>query len=234
METAGREHGLLGIFKRDIRKRLIAGALVLFPVYITFIALKYIFLFSGGTMAPVVKRTILQSEWIQLVVPDAILTPLMFLIGLIMFFVALYFTGAFATHYVGKMIIKYAEAIVEKMPLIKNIYGTAKQMVQAATLPGKGAFQRVVFVDFPKSGSKALGFVTGYLEDRKGHPLISVFVPTSPNPWTGFVLFLPEKEVEETHFAVEEGFRIIVSGGILAPKKFVSTPEEVEKLFPAG
>ena len=82
MEATEKESGLLGPFKKDIRKRLIAGALVLFPVYITFMALKYIFIFAGGTMVPVVKRTILQSEWVQLKVPDAVLTPLMFLLGL--------------------------------------------------------------------------------------------------------------------------------------------------------
>ncbi len=231
MESKEKEHGLLGLFKKDIRKRLIAGSLVLFPVYITFIALKYIFIFAGGTMAPVVRRTVLETEWIQLKVPDAVLTPLMFLIGLVMFFLALYFTGAFATHFIGKQIIKYAEAVVDMIPLVKNIYGTAKQIVQTATIPGKGAFQRVVMVDFPKSGTKALGFVTGSIEEKEGRSLTSVFVPTSPNPWTGFVLFLPEKEIENTELTVEEGLRMIVSGGILAPSRF--RQEELEKLFPA-
>jgi uncharacterized membrane protein len=231
MEAEKKEHGLFGPFKKDIRKRLIAGALVLFPVYITFIALKYIFLFAGGTMAPVVRRTILQTEWVQLKVPDSVLTPFMFLIGLAMFFLALYFTGAFATHFVGRAIIRYAEAIVDRMPLIKTIYGTAKQIVQTATLPGKGAFQRVVFVDFPKEGIKAIGFVTGSME-KDGKLLTSVLVPTAPNPWTGFVVFLPEKEIENTDMTIEEGMRMIVSGGILVPSRF-RQEAELEKLFPA-
>lgn len=231
MEAKEKEHGPVGLFKKDIRKRLIAGALVLFPVYITFIALKYIFLFAGATMAPVVRRTILESEWVQLKVPDILLTPLMFLVGLVMFFLALYFAGAFATHFIGKEIIKYAEAVVAKMPLIKTIYGTAKQIVQTATLPGKGAFQRVVMVEFPKSGTKSIGFVTGSIEKKDGHSLTSVLVPTAPNPWTGFILFLPEEEIENTDLTVEEGMRAIVSGGILMPGRL--RPEELEKLFPA-
>lgn len=231
MEVKEKEHGLLGLFKKDIRKRLIAGALVLFPVYITFMALKYIFIFAGGTMAPVVRRTILQSEWVQLKIPDTILTPLMFLLGLILFFLALYFTGAFATHFIGRQIIKYAEAIVDRMPIVKSIYGTSKQIVQTATIPGKGAFKRVVMVDFPKVGTKVLGFVTGSIEDKEGHPLTTVFVPTSPNPWSGFVIFFPEKEIEDTNLTVEEGIMTVVSGGILMPAKL--RPEELEKLFPA-
>ncbi|HHT9119730.1 MAG TPA: DUF502 domain-containing protein [Candidatus Hypogeohydataceae bacterium YC41] len=232
MEVTGKEqYGLLGLFKKDIRKRLISGALVLFPVYITFIALKYIFLFAGGTMVPVVKRTILESEWIQLKVPDVILTPLMFLLGLMMFFLALYFAGAFATNYIGSQIIRFAEAIVEKMPLVKTIYGTSKQIVQTATLPGKTAFQRVVLVDFPKTGSKGIGFVTGSIENKEGHTLTNVFVPTSPNPWTGFVLFVTEKEIEDTNLTLEEGIRIVVSGGVLVPGKL--RPKELEKSFPA-
>jgi uncharacterized membrane protein len=231
MESKEKEVGPLGLFKKDLRKRLIAGALVLFPVYITFFALKYIFLFAGGTMVPLVRKTILQSEWVQLKVPDVVLTPLMFLIGLAMFFLALYFAGAFATHYIGKQIIKYGEALVHRMPLVKTIYGTAKQIVHTATIPGKGAFQRVVLADFPRHGSKAIGFVTGSLEDKEGHTLTCVFIPTSPNPWSGFVLYLHEKEIEDTSITVEEGMRIIVSGGILTPGK--SRPEELEKLFPA-
>lgn len=231
MESKEKEASPLGLFKKDLRKRLIAGALVLFPVYITFIALKYIFLFAGGTMVPLVRRTILQSEWVQLKVPDMVLTPLMFLIGLVMFFLALYFAGAFATHFIGRQIIKYGEAIVHRMPLVKTIYGTAKQIVQAATIPGKGAFQRVVLVDFPRPGSKVMGFVTGTLEDKEGHPRTCVFIPTSPNPWSGFVLYFPEKELEDLNITVEEGMMIIVSGGILTPGRL--RPEELEKLFPA-
>jgi len=231
MESTEKESGLLGPFKKDIRKRLFAGALVLFPVYITFIALKYIFIFAGGTMVPVVKRTILQSEWVQLKVPDAVLTPLMFLLGLAMFFLALYFAGAFATHFIGRQIIRYAEAVVARMPLVKTIYGTSKQIVQTATIPGKGAFKRVVMVDFPKGGTKAMAFVTGSMECKEGLPLTTVFVPTAPNPWSGFVLFVPEKEIEDTTLTVEEGIRLLVSGGILAPGRF--RPEELEKLFPA-
>ncbi|MFQ5861677.1 MAG: DUF502 domain-containing protein [Candidatus Brocadiales bacterium] len=222
-------HGFIRIFTTDIKKRLIAGAILLLPAYITFYVLKLLFTFAGGTMVPVVKRIILRSDWVQLKIPDTVLTPLMFLLGLMMLFLILYFAGAFAANFIGRRIIHFGEGILEKMPLVKTIYGTSKQLIHSATTPGKGAFKRVVLVDFPRKGSKALGFVTGSFIDKEGNRLVSVFVSTSPNPTSGFVVLLPESEVEDTHLSVEEGFKIIVSGGILTS----TFKEEVGKLHRA-
>ncbi|MFQ5956843.1 MAG: DUF502 domain-containing protein [Candidatus Brocadiales bacterium] len=217
------------IFTTDIRKRLIAGVIVLLPVYVTFYVLKLLFTFAGGTMVPVVKRIILRSDWVQLTIPDTVLAPLMFILGLMMLFLIIYFAGAFATNFIGRRIIRFGEGILERMPLVKTIYGTSKQLIHSATLPGKGAFKRVVLVEFPRKGSKALGFVTGSFVDKEGNRLVSVFVSTSPNPTSGFVVLFSESEVEDTHLSVEEGFKIIVSGGILSP----SFREEIGKLHQA-
>lgn len=225
-----KEHrSFIRIFTTDIRKRLIAGAIVLLPVYVTFYVLKLLFTFAGGTMVPVVRKIILRSDWIQLKIPDSVLTPLMFLIGLLMLFLILYSAGAFATNFIGRRIIRFGESILEKMPLVKTIYGTSKQLIHSATLPGKGAFKRVVLVDFPRRGSKALGFVTGSFMDKAGNRLVSVFISTSPNPTSGFVVLFPETEVEDTNLSIEEGFKIIVSGGILTP----GFKEEMERLHEA-
>lgn len=228
-ETTGKQkehHGFIRIFTIDIRKRLIAGVIVLLPVYVTFYVLKLLFTFAGGTMVPVVKRILLRSDWVQLKIPDTVLTPLMFLLGLLMLFFILYFAGAFAANYFGKRIISFGEGILERMPLIKTVYGTTKQFIHSAALPGQGAFKRVVLVDFPTKGSKALGFVTGSFPDKEGNRLVSVFVSTSPNPTSGFVVLYPESAVENTHISIEEGFKIIVSGGIITP----SLRKEIGKL----
>lgn len=225
-----KEHSFISIFTTDIKKRLIAGALVLLPVYITFYVLKFLFTFAGGTMVPVVRKMLMSSEWVQLKVPDSVLMPLLFLLGLIMLFLVLYFAGAFATNFFGRQIIKFAESVVDRVPLVKTVYGTAKQIIQTATLPGKSTFKKVVMVEFFKSGTKCLGFVTGSIVDKQGNIRLSVFVPTAPNPTTGFVLLIPEAEVEDTHITVEEGIKIILSGGILTPNQRIE--EEVEKIFP--
>lgn len=224
------QHGIIRIFTTDIKKRLIAGIIVLLPLYVTFLVLKLLFIFAGGTMVPLARRIFLRSDWIQLRIPDAVLTPLMFLIGLMMLFLMLYFAGAFAANFIGKRIITFGEGILEKMPLVKTIYGTSKQLIHTATLPGKGAFQRVVLIPFPRTGSKALGFVTGSFTDKHGQKLVSVFVSTSPNPTSGFVILYPEEEVEDTHLSVEDGFKIIVSGGILTP----TLKEELKESHPAA
>ena len=221
-------HNFIRLFTTDIRKRLIAGVIVLLPVYVTFYVLKLLFTFAGGTMVPVVQRILLRSDWVQLKVPDAVLTPLMFLIGLVMLFLILYSAGAFATNFVGKRIIKFGEGIVERMPLVKTIYGTSKQFIYSATLPGKGAFKRVVLVDFPRKGAKAIGFETGSFKDKEGNKLLFIFIATTPNPTSGFIVLYPESDVEDTHLSIEDGFKIVVSGGILTP----ALKEEMEKLYP--
>jgi uncharacterized membrane protein len=103
------------------------------------------------------------------------------------------------------------------MPLIKTVYSSSKQIIQTATLPGKSAFKRVVLVDYPKQGVKVIGFVTGSTTMKDGEKYCSVFVPTTPNPTSGFLLFFQEKDIVDTSLTVEHGMKLLLSGGILTP-----------------
>ena len=137
--------------------------------------------------------------------------------GLILTFIALYFLGIFAANFVGKSIIKYFENLVTITPVVKSIYSSVKQVLHAVTLPGKQAFKRVVLVDFPKEGAKSIGFVTGASECGDGKK-ISVFIPTIPNPTTGFLIFVDESAVTNTNLTVEDAFKALFSAGVLIPE----------------
>ncbi|MBM4056423.1 MAG: DUF502 domain-containing protein, partial [Planctomycetes bacterium] len=151
--------GMIAQFKKDVRKRMLTGLLLILPVYVTYFVVKFLFGFVGGTLSPVIKK-ILQFYGVAL--PKSSLDEFIItFLGLILTFISLYFIGIFAANFVGKSIIIYFENLLTKTPIIKNIYSSVKQIIHSVSLPGKQAFKRVVLVDFPKEGTKSIGFVTG-------------------------------------------------------------------------
>ncbi len=212
--------GMFTQFKKDVRKRMLTGLLLILPVYVTFFVVKFLFSFVGGTLAPVIKK-VLQFYGVVLpktTVDEFIIT----FIGLILTFVALYFIGIFAANFLGKAIINYFENLLTKTPVIRNIYSSVKQIIHAVTLPGKQAFKRVVLVDFPKTGTKSIGFVTGSTQHNNEKKLLTIFIPTTPNPTTGFLIFTPEEDVIDSNLTVEEAFKTLFSGGVLTPKDIIT------------
>lgn len=210
------KRGVFTQFKKDVRKRMLTGLLLILPVYVTFFVVKFLFSFVGGTLAPVIKKVL---QFYGVALPKSSLDEFIItFFGLILTFIALYFIGIFAANFVGKAIISYFENLLTKTPIIRNIYSSVKQIIHAVSLPGKQAFKRVVLVDFPKEGAKSIGFVTSDTQYNKEQKYISVFIPTTPNPTTGFLIFVTEDTVTDTTLTVEEAFKTLFSGGVLTPK----------------
>jgi uncharacterized membrane protein len=202
-------------FKKNIRRKLVAGLLVVFPIFITFIVIKFLFGLIGGILSPVVEKAfILLGSSPKGTVDDFIVTSIAFILT----FSALYFIGVIATNFFGKLILNFFEAILNKTPIIKNIYTSSKQLIEIISLPSRQSFKRVVMVEYPRVGMKAFAFVTGDIKTKDGTELTSIFVPTTPNPTSGFLIYLPEEDIIETDMDIEEGMKIIVSGGILVPE----------------
>lgn len=213
--------GMVAQFKKDVRKRMLTGLLLILPVYVTFFVVKFLFGFVGGTLSPVIKK-VLQLHGVAL--PKSSLDEFIItFLGLILTFISLYFIGIFAANFVGKSIITYFENLLTKTPIIKNIYSSVKQIIHSVSLPGKQSFKRVVLIDFPKEGTKSIGFVTGTTQYNNEKKLITVFIPTTPNPTTGFLIFTPEDAVIDTNLTVEEAFKTLFSGGVLTPKDILAS-----------
>ena len=213
--------GMVAQFKKDVRRRMLTGLLLILPVYVTYFVVKFLFGFVGGTLSPVIKK-ILQFYGVAL--PRSSLDEFIItFLGLILTFISLYFIGIFAANFVGKSIINYFENLLTKTPIIKNIYSSVKQIIHSVSLPGKQAFKRVVLVDFPKEGTKSIGFVTGATQYNNEKKFITVFIPTTPNPTTGFLIFVTENDVMDSNLSVEEAFKTLFSGGVLAPKDIIAS-----------
>lgn len=203
-------------FKKNTRRKMITGLLVVFPIFVTFFVIKFLFNVIGGILSPVVIKAVGFFGFSpNSKIDEFVITSVAFVLT----FVALYSIGVIATNFLGKFIISFFETILHNVPIIKNVYTSSKKLIEIISLPSRQSFKRVVIVEYPRVGMKAFAFVTGSLKTQDGTELSSIFIPTTPNPTSGFLIYLSERDIEETDLSVEEGMKLIVSGGILVPDR---------------
>ena len=194
--------------RRHLQKTLLAGVLVTVPVIITLAVLRILFNLVDGILAP----------WIWLAVrafwPEAPAVPG---VGIVATLVVIYLAGLLATNMIGKTILHRVESLFQRLPVVKGIYSAVKQLTDAVAKGDANSFQKVVFIEFPAKGSWTLGFVTGELRDAQGDVHVTVFVPTTPNPTTGFVYAVREDKVMHTSMTIEDGFKFLMSAGVVQP-----------------
>ncbi|MGC6517999.1 MAG: DUF502 domain-containing protein [Candidatus Puniceispirillaceae bacterium] len=143
-------------------------------------------------------------------------------VGLIIGGLAITLIGALAAGFFGRWIIRTGEAIVNRMPIIGKIYGAVKQILETVLASQSDAFRDVVLVEYPRKNLWVIGFVTGgtkgEVQGAISDETVNVFVPTTPNPTSGFLLFCPKEELTYLDMTVEEAVRLVVSGGIVTPE----------------
>ena len=197
---------LAGRVQHHLKKRLFAGLLVLVPLVITFLIIRFLFEAMSGLLAPVIAHL---APDLPSVVVDIISFGV--LVGV------MYLAGVLTAYLVGRRIIALGEAVVTRIPLVKTIYSAIRQVMDSFTFSNRREFKSVVWVEFPRPGFLALGFVTGKMADESGKQYYKLFIPTAPNPTTGFFEVVPCEHVRETAIAVEDAMKMIISGGILSP-----------------
>ncbi|MEI6647396.1 MAG: DUF502 domain-containing protein [bacterium] len=200
---------------------MISGILVLIPLAITLFILNVILASLTAFVRPLLHPFLGE-------IPENAIT----LIALCVTTLIIYFTGLVTNHLIGRRMISLGERVLMKMPIIKSVYSASKQVVDTFSSSTKAAFKAVAVVEFPRKGSLAVGFVTGSMTNPEGLLLYRVFIATTPNPTTGFLLILPAEEVQFTDITVEDGVKMIVSGGVLSPDSYQKRPPPVQ-LSPA-
>jgi uncharacterized membrane protein len=150
--------------------------------------------------------------------------------GIILLISLILLIGIFARNFIGKKLGGLGEKILNKIPLVRNIYTSIKQIVTTIFMQGKSNFRGVVLVEYPRRGAYSVGFVTG---DTKGQiqritedNLVNVFVPTTPNPTSGFFILFPENDITLLNMTVEEGMKMIISAGMVTPPDRILPPVE--------
>ncbi|MFQ5906380.1 MAG: DUF502 domain-containing protein [bacterium] len=142
------------------------------------------------------------------------------IIGFVAMFVIIYLVGVLTTSIMGRWIVRLGEIVLTKVPLVRAVYTSSKQLVETLFV-NRSAFRRVVMVEFPKKGTYTLGFVTtedAWAVKPTQARALPVFVPTTPNPTSGYLLLVPEEELIQTDLSVEWAMKIIISGGIVSPE----------------
>jgi uncharacterized membrane protein len=150
-------------------------------------------------------------------------------IGLLLVLVISYFIGLAAKNYIGRFIIDTGNAIISRIPMLNKVYVAVQQIVDAVAGHNKKLFERAVLIEYPKKNSFCIAFVTsetkGEIPRRTGLDMVSVFVPTTPNPTSGFLLFLPRSEIIELDMNVETAVKTVVSAGMVNPDVFRKTSQ---------
>ena len=151
--------------------------------------------------------------------------------GIIILFCILFITGFLVRNYIGRKLVSVWENIISRIPLINKIYVSIKQLLETI-ISGTGKdFKRVVLVEFPRTGIYSLAYVTGVavgeLQKKTNKKVINVYVPTTPNPTSGYYLVVPEDEVIPLEMSVEDSFKLLISGGIINPES--TGPNDAKK-----
>ena len=207
---------MLTNLNRRIRNIFLAGLLVALPISLTIFILSFLFR-SLDTLSPVF------THWLILLgapLPQGYQIPFL---GVVMTFVIIFLVGAVTTNIFGKKILHLWEEIIEKIPFVRRIYKGTKQVVSSFATMDTKSFTKVILIEFPRKGAHAIGFVTGKTHGEIKHLTsdnhLKVFVPTTPNPTSGFIIFAEPGEFIELDMTIEEGIKFVISGGIVSPEQ---------------
>jgi uncharacterized membrane protein len=201
---------------RSIRTAFITGLLILLPLGVTVFIISIILDRIGNPASELFFRFIDQN----IRELPAVEIPLQ-LLSLIIVFLIITALGYFSRIFIGQLLLKFFERILTRLPLVSLVYNTVKQLVDTFSQQQKAVFQEVVMIEYPRKGIYAIGFLTnqakGEVQSLTGENLVNVFVPTTPNPTSGFLLMLPKKEVIPMQMSIGDGMKTIISGGAVTP-----------------
>ena len=189
---------------RHVKTKFFAGFFILIPVIVTSYLIYMVVTSVDSVIYPLVVRLTRTLIGREIFVPGT---------GLVLLVIIAYMTGIFATNYLGKKMLNLGEAVFTKIPFVKSIYSSVKDMTDAFSSQNKRAFKEAVLVDFPFRGVRAIGFITNRMTGEDREALCSVFIPTTPNPTSGYLIMVPEKELSFLHMSVDEALKYIISLG---------------------
>ncbi len=205
-----------------IHRYFISGLLVWLPIWVTLLVIKFLVDILSNTLLLLPPRF----------QPDALLgmhvPGLDFVITLLVIFI----TGIIAANFVGSWLFKMWDAFVGRIPLVRTVYASVQQVLQTLFKPGGQSFRKVLLVEYPRAGLWSLAFQTGdatpeVSNSLKGEDMVSLFIPTTPNPTSGFLMMASKKDVVELDMSVDQALKFVISLGVVQPT--VRTPKKTIK-----
>ncbi|MEE8171732.1 MAG: DUF502 domain-containing protein [Alphaproteobacteria bacterium] len=228
-EGGGRERPVLirparkrGLLAR-LRTYFLTGFVVSAPIGITIWLIWLFVAFVDRTVVPLIPDAYNPSDVLGVSVPG---------IGVIVVLLVVTAIGFMVTNFFGRFMVRLGENMVARVPVVRTIYGVLKQIFDAVLAQSEGAFREVVLIEYPRKGIWVIGFVTsntqGEVKRVTPEEMVNIFLPTTPNPTSGFLLFVPRKDCITLNMTVEDGVKLVISGGIVSPPDPEAVPPPQE------
>lgn len=194
-----------------IRTCFISGLLVWLPILVTLVVIKFLVDILSKSLL------LLPAKW----QPDIILGVHIPGIGVIITLLVIFFTGMLAANFIGSKLLELSDSLMNRIPLVRSVYSGVKQVTQTLFAPGGQSFRKVLLVEFPCAGVWSIAFQTGETGREfsavSEEPMVSYFIPTTPNPTSGFLMMAPKNKVIELDLSVDQALKFVISLGVVSP-----------------
>ena len=194
-----------------LRRYLVAGILVWLPLGVTFFLLRFLVGLMDQTLK-LVPAQYRPEEWLGFAIPG---------LGVILTIIVVFLTGLLAANIVGRSVVGGWESLLDRIPIVRSIYSASKNFTEIVFSDSGKAFKKVLLVEYPRKGIYTITFQTATdideIQARTGEDIIACFVPTSPNPTSGFIIVIPQRDVIELDMEVDEAVKLIMSLGVVVP-----------------
>lgn len=202
----------IGLMAR-LRNYFFTGLVVAAPIGLTLYITRWFIELVDTWFVPLIPQAYRPDVYMPFDIPG---------LGLIIAIILLTLLGAFTANFFGRAVLNFAERLVDRMPVVRSIYGAIKQIFETVMTQSTTSFREVGLIEYPRKGIYTIVFVTSQSKAlvgaRYGLDLISVFLPTTPNPTSGFLLYVPREDVRILDMTIEEGAKLIISAGLVEPK----------------
>lgn len=199
-------------FFRWIRTSFLTGIVIAAPIGITIYVTLALIGFVDDRVTPLIPVRYNPETYLPFSLPG---------LGVLVMVVALIFLGAATANLFGRSLLTFGERVVDRMPVVRNIYNALKQIFETVIAQSESTFQQVGLIEYPRKGIYAICFITtgtnGEIKNLIEDDLYSVFLPTTPNPTSGFLLFVPHKDIKILDMSVEEAAKMVISAGLVEP-----------------
>jgi len=196
---------------KHLRRYLVAGLLVWIPLGVTIFILRVLIGLMDRTLL-LIPQQYRPEEWLGLTIPG---------LGLILTLLVLLVTGLLAANIVGRSMVGFWESLLDRIPVVRSVYSAAKNFAEIVFSDSGQSFKKVLLIEYPRKGIYSLAFQTatnlGEVQGRTGEDMICTFVPTTPNPTSGYIIILPKKDIIELDMEIDEALKMIISLGVVVP-----------------
>jgi uncharacterized membrane protein len=197
------------VSSKSLRSYLLAGLVVWLPILITMGVLRFIIDLLDNTLA-LIPRAFQPDQLLGIHIPG---------LGVILSFILLISTGILATNFFGQRIVSWGESVLAKIPFVRSIYNAVKQIINTLLSTNSEAFRKVLLIEYPRKGLWSIAFQTGSASEEINQfaqeDMVSVFIPTTPNPTSGFLMMVPKVDTKELTMSIDEALKFIISLGVM-------------------